>query len=171
MLKLSLYELGEEPLRRAGDVSLEREPWISTELEFAGPPSVDLTVRETGDGGVHVTGRLRATVVLSCRRCLEAVDRELDVDIDWLFEPGLEPDAEDEGVFALDDEEEDEGVLDLAPRVREELLLEVPPYPVCDQDCNGLCPVCGINLNESSCDCDTSEVDPRWGPLQDLASS
>lgn len=170
MLKLSLYELGEEPLRRTGDVSLEREPWTSTELEFARPPRVDLSLRETGDGGVHVTGRLRATVVLQCRRCLEAVDRELDLTIDWLFEPGLDEDAEGEGVFSLDDEE-DEGELDLAPRIREEFLLEVPAYPVCVEDCRGLCPVCGINLNESSCDCDTSEVDPRWGPLQDLASS
>lgn len=169
MLKLSLYELGEEPLRRAGAVPLEREPWTSTEVEFAEPPLVDLSLRTTGDGGIHVTGDIRATVVLSCRRCLEAVERELEVAVDWLFEPGLDEDAEDEGVFALDDE--DEGELDLAPKVREELLLEVPAYPLCGEDCRGLCPVCGTDLNESSCDCDTSEVDPRWGPLQDLASS
>jgi uncharacterized protein len=168
MLKLSLYELGEEPLQRVGDVPTDREPWTGTELEFAAPPTVDLVLRKTGDGGVHVTGALRATVVVDCRRCLQPVRRDLEVSVDWLFEPDLDEDAENEGIFALEDEEE--GELDLAPKIREELLLEVPAYPLCSEECQGLCPVCGTDQNEGSCECDTSEVDPRWGPLQDLAS-
>ena len=169
MVKLQLHELGREPLRRDGSMALEGEPWTDTELSFVDPPRVEVTARETGDGGIHVTGRLWGTVEVACRRCLEPVRRSLEIEVDWLFEPGLEEDAEDEGVFPLDDEED--GVLDLTPRIREEFLLEAPAYPLCSEDCQGLCPVCGTNQNESSCECDTSEVDPRWGPLEDLASS
>lgn len=146
---------------------MEGEPWTDAELTFVEPPRVELTARETGDGGIHVTGRLQGSIEVTCRRCLEPVHEALEIEVDWLFEPGL--DEEDEGVFPLEEGEERE--LDLAPRIREEFLLEAPAYPLCDPECQGLCPVCGTNLNESSCDCDTTGVDPRWGPLEDLASS
>lgn len=169
MLKLSTHELGNRPVRLKGNVPLEGEPWASTELTFVDLPHVDLSVRVTGDGGIHVTGDLSGTVEIRCRRCLEPVHETLHIQVDWLFEPDLDEDGEAKGVFVLDIERE--GELDLTPRIREEFLLEVPAYPLCEDDCSGLCPVCGINLNESSCNCDTSHVDPRWGPLQDLAST
>lgn len=147
---------------------MDQEPWASTELSFAAPPHVRLSLRETGDGGIHVTGTVDAVVELPCRRCLEEVDVELQLQVDWLFEPEVVEDAEEEGMFTLDPEE---GVLDLTPRVREEILLEAPAYPICREGCRGLCPKCGTNLNRDSCSCETSEPDPRWGPLRDLASS
>ena len=77
-----------------------------------------------------------------------------------------EDDADDEGgVYRI----EPDGIeLDLSSAVREETVLAANPYVVCDPDCQGLCPKCGTNLNEGSCDCTYDEPDPRWAVLRSL---
>jgi uncharacterized protein len=52
--------------------------------------------------------------------------------------------------------------------LRENVLLNLPLQPLCRADCRGLCPHCGVNLNESSCGCQVQEDDPRLAPLQHL---
>jgi uncharacterized protein len=75
---------------------------------------------------------------------------------------GLE-DADDESdVFVLDPGARS---LDLRPAVREEWLLAVPAFSVCREDCKGLCPKCGADLNEGPCDCPPS-TDARWDALK-----
>jgi uncharacterized protein len=58
-------------------------------------------------------------------------------------------------------------VLDLSETVREELILSVPEYVLCRDDCRGLCPGCGQDLNVRSCGCQPSK-DSRWSPLEGL---
>ena len=58
--------------------------------------------------------------------------------------------------------------LDLKEAVREELILAIDPFVVCDPECKGLCPKCGVNRNTDSCDCTTDEPDPRWDALRSL---
>jgi uncharacterized protein len=75
------------------------------------------------------------------------------------------------GSFAPEDAEEDTysgKVVDLDPIVREQILLALPGYPVCDEGCKGLCPVCGANLNERDCGCDRRVPDPRWAGLKNV---
>ena len=59
-------------------------------------------------------------------------------------------------------------VIDLDPIVREQVLLALPAYPVCNEGCKGLCPVCGANLNERECGCDRHVPDPRWAGLKNV---
>jgi uncharacterized protein len=112
-----------------------------------------------------VTGEIDVTIWLSCRRCLAKNAVDLAVPLSFLMEPGLEPGAEDEGVFPLRPEGD---AVDLTPIVREELLLAVPAFPVCREDCPGLCPRCGTDLNQAECECRLSEPDPRWDALRKL---
>jgi uncharacterized protein len=60
------------------------------------------------------------------------------------------------------------GQLDLAPMTREELILGVPDAPLCREDCPGLCPVCGVDLQTTTCSCETSVRDDRWAALDAL---
>jgi uncharacterized protein len=60
----------------------------------------------------------------------------------------------------------DELGLDLGEPIREDVVLAAPPYVVCDPECKGLCPHCGADLNETTCDCGTAEPDPRWDALR-----
>jgi uncharacterized protein len=75
------------------------------------------------------------------------------------------------GSFRSPDAEEDTysgKVIDLDPLLREQLVLALPGYPVCREDCKGLCSVCGANLNDRECGCDRRVPDPRWAGLKNV---
>ena len=63
---------------------------------------------------------------------------------------------------------DEHNILDLAEAVRQYALLAMPMKPLCRENCVGLCPTCGCNLNERSCKCPTSPVDPRWVRISEL---
>ena len=58
--------------------------------------------------------------------------------------------------------------IDVAPALREQILLAVPPSPVCDEACKGLCPTCGKDLNAADCGCEKTTIDPRWAALKSI---
>jgi uncharacterized protein len=58
--------------------------------------------------------------------------------------------------------------IDLAPALREQILLAVPPPPLCDEACKGLCPQCGKDLNQGDCGCERASIDPRWAALKSI---
>jgi uncharacterized protein len=68
------------------------------------------------------------------------------------------------GSFTIDEHH----VLDLTEAIRQYALLAVPMKPLCREDCAGLCPGCGRNLNQGGCDCPPQEADPRWAKLKNL---
>lgn len=109
--------------------------------------------------GIVVSGRLIARWHGTCRRCLGDVHGVADIDVAELYQVVItDPDA-----FPIVD-----GQLDLTEMVREDVLLELPDTPLCGDDCAGLCPVCGIDRNESSCTCDGTVRDDRWAALDQL---
>lgn len=167
MLELDLQTLGSEGVDVQGTLPREDGPWADTDLRFAEPPRVDLHARPAGERDIHVTGTLDAKLTMNCRRCLEEMNVSVQVELGLFFDPTVEKEGEEEQVYALEAEAHS---LDLAEPLREQLLLEVPPYPLCGEDCEGLCPKCGTNLNVDSCDCTLEEPDPRWDALRELQS-
>jgi uncharacterized metal-binding protein YceD (DUF177 family) len=164
-LTIDLARLAEGPLERTARLAPESVSGTGSALRFAEAPTVSFTAQANLAGAVQVHGTVEVPIRLSCRRCLAESVRRFEIPLDFLLEPELEPGSEDEGVFPLP-----RGVdrVDIGPIVREELLLTVPEYPLCGNDCRGLCPRCGINLNTAECDCAVSEVDPRWEALRKL---
>jgi uncharacterized protein len=77
-------------------------------------------------------------------------------------------DIDDPDVFVLDPKDPE---LDLRPALREEWLLAAPTFALCREDCKGLCPRCGADLNDGPHDCAQPEVDPRWEALTKLDRS
>ncbi|HEX2043624.1 MAG TPA: DUF177 domain-containing protein [Acidimicrobiales bacterium] len=109
--------------------------------------------------GVLASGDTRARWVGDCRRCLGPVGGELRVEFRELFE--AEP-REGESYPLRNDR------LDLAPLAREVLLLDLPLAPLCADECRGLCPTCGADLNRGDCECVAELGDPRWAALDVL---
>lgn len=165
MLEIDLQSLGQEPKEWRVEVPEGEGPWADTDLRLDAPAVVELAAALTGDRGVHVRGTIRAPLVLTCRRCLEDFREDLTVALDLLYDPGVEKEGEKEQVYRLEAEAAE---LDLGPALREQLLLAVPPYPLCREDCQGLCPKCGIDRNEESCDCTLRAPDSRWDKLRQL---
>ena len=100
------------------------------------------------------------------RRCLEPVSVAVDEELDLVFASGDESEvSEEDGVRPLPD---GIGELDLGEAIREEMILSQSPLALCKPDCKGLCPRCGVNLNEDRCECSNEELDPRWDALRAL---
>jgi uncharacterized protein len=92
---------------------------------------------------------------------------EVDDDVTLLYEPLAEEDTDelDGEVYPLPARGD---ALDLGPALREQLILLVPDFVVCSQACRGLCPTCGANLNETSCDCVPEAEEGPWSVLKKL---
>jgi uncharacterized protein len=117
--------------------------------------------------GVLVSGTARAALTGECARCLNRVDREIDVDVQELFAypnrgtvNGADADADEVEVVKGD-------LVDLEGAVRDAVVLALPQAPLCRDDCPGLCPQCGAHLVD-----DPGHVhetsDPRWAALAGL---
>ena len=170
MLTIDLARLErEERLQVDAAVPPDAPLWEGAEFELAEPLRVKATVSLAGSGEVVARGRIQGTVRQECRRCLEEVLTELDEELTLVFSPRdeLGTSEDDPGIRII---ELDAAEIDLGAAVREELILDVDPYVVCDPECQGLCPVCGIDLNEEECDCTFQEPDPRWDALRALKS-
>jgi len=167
MLRLDLAQLA-----RAGSAQLETSVpagdslWEDSEVAFAGPVEVHLRAAYAGSGEVVVRGWLGADLRQECRRCLEPVAGRLETEVTMTFIPGDVAGTEEDDEVRLFDP--GQGEIDLREPVREEVILAIDPYVVCSPECKGLCPQCGTNLNEGSCDCTWKEPDPRWDVLRNL---
>lgn len=124
----------------------------------ADPVDVELRLESLTDG-IVVNGRVSAPWHGICRRCAGPAEGRVDGDVHELYQEVVtDPDA-----FPLEGDQ-----LDLEPMVREVLLLDAPATPLCRDDCAGLCPQCGADLNTGSCDCAPVAADPRWSALDQL---
>ena len=140
--------------------------------EYAVADSVALALRVRRDGEkCRISGRVRTTLELSCCRCLERFEMPGDMTVDLLYLPASANRGAEEGEIA----EEDLSIafyrdyqIDLQQLVHEQCLLALPMKPLCRDACRGLCPVCGNNLNERVCNCDTAWRDPRLAALEKL---
>jgi uncharacterized protein len=140
----------------AGVLPCERLSRGIQSFQLEGGISYDLTLTNTG-GGVLLTGHARAKGLTECTRCLEDATFEVDGEVEGYFI--LNPDQQD---VELSDEEFTavgvDGMVDLAVFIRAAVILELPLILLCKEDCAGLCPTCGANLNENPCACHPSVI-------------
>lgn len=120
---------------------------------------------------IRVQGNFATRIDINCARCLDPVTRDLNKDFDLLYRP-LGVDAGRDEISVTQAEADigyyaGEGVL-LEDILREQILLAVPIRTVCRDDCKGLCPQCGQNLNQGACQCSPPVGDTRWQALKEL---
>lgn len=130
------------------------------------PVHVQVTATKTNANLYRVKGKQEAQAKFVCSRCLQAFSMPLVSDWEAQFTEEAEMAHEIDGqeVQLLEP-----GELDLTPFVRESLLLQIPYAPICREDCQGLCPVCGVDRNHTACQCEQKAIDPRLAKLQDFA--
>jgi uncharacterized protein len=121
--------------------------------------AADLVLESLSGPAVVVAGTVEAPWAGACVRCLGPARGNLRLTLRELYEPGS--DAEETYPLVGDQ-------IDLEPMVRDAVLLELPLAPLCADDCQGLCPVCGVNRNQTSCTCVAEARDPRWSALDEL---
>lgn len=138
----------------------EAVPGLALELVRVDEPvAFDLSVTAL-EGGALVEGMLEGRYVTVCRTCLGEDTNGFAFRAAELYQhPGRAPEER----YVIVDE-----TIDLDPLVRDNVLLELPLNPKCSDECAGLCPECGANLNDGPCGCPERVADLRWAPLQDL---
>lgn len=125
--------------------------------------STKVTVYRSGRD-YDVNGSIRTSLELSCDRCLGSYILDINENIHVLYGSNEEAEKEENYVFISPKDTE----LDLLPYVRDTIRLLIPYKKLCSEDCKGLCPQCGANLNHESCSCNTKRIDPRWDTLKEL---
>jgi len=185
-MRVNIDEIKDQGVERAWDLTRdELDEAVRGDragYRATGPAHVTARLEKTGRR-VRLLGRTRADLTVPCGRCLVPVTLQAPVDFELNLLPAEEGEAgspgdrrergdgQSEGSFTADDVDEETyrgKVIDLDPLVREQVALALPAYPVCREDCKGLCPVCGQNLNEKDCGCERHVPDPRWAGLEKL---
>jgi uncharacterized protein len=150
-------------------VALDHLP-IAEDVEPAGPVSGSVRLSRTSRS-ILARGRFQAALVETCSRCLGPAAVPVDVEIDEEALPSIDIDtglpvdmSAEPDALRIDEHHE----LDLAESLREAISLAEPIAPVCRQDCRGLCPECGSDLNADPAHAHPAEVDPRLAVLAGL---
>jgi uncharacterized protein len=185
-MRVNIDEIKESGLDRSWDVTqAQLDEMVAGDragYRARGPAHVEARLEKLGRR-VRVEGEATAELAGACKRCLAPLSVDVPVEFDLTLVPADDRDEDDApeleghdngpkgGSFSANDAEEETysgKVIDLDPIVREQILLELPEYPVCDEQCKGLCPVCGANLNDRECGCDRHVPDPRWAGLKNV---
>jgi len=119
----------------------------------------------------RLVGHVKTTLELPCSRCLEPFVLPVDGAFDLRYHPQAQNIGEGESEVHDDDlstafYQHDE--IDLEQLIKEQIQLSLPMKPLCSEDCNGLCPICGTNLNRETCGCNRTWEDPRLAALKSL---
>lgn len=129
----------------------------------------DLTLRlrlESVSEGVLVSGTVSGPIRGECGRCLRPINETIEVSIQELYayeHSVTDETADEEEVGRLQDD-----LIDLEPALRDAVVLALPGNPLCRVDCPGLCPDCGVPLDELPDDHSHDQADPRWAALSKL---
>ena len=135
-------------------------------VSFPSPMKVTGEITNTA-GYMRMTLNMSVDYSATCARCLTPVSGEFSLDLEKTVAPkdllgDLYEDRPDDYAII------ENGFLDMDEQLLEQLEMEFPIRFLCKDDCRGLCPKCGKNLNEGECGCNTKEVDPRLAPLAKL---
>jgi uncharacterized protein len=152
----------------------EGEPALEgQESRLVGETSLNARATREGEK-VRLVGSLSATVRIECDRCLTPIIVPIDQSFDLLYVPPLGAGAQEE--HELGDKDLSVAfyhnqTIDCDDLVREQVELTLPMARLCGDDCRGLCPQCGANLNEGQCACTTDQGDGRWAALKAFKKS
>lgn len=162
MLQVDLRALVRGPIETAGSLAVDDPLLADLGFMLADPVRVTGRLSMTGPGRYYWAAEVKTRITGTCRRCLEPVAIRVASPVSILFTEDEASDDPSSWVIPAH-----ATALDLRDSVREELILAVPEYVLCREDCRGICPHCGQELNLGSCTCRTAS-DPRWGTLEAL---
>ncbi len=166
MLSFDLRALEAKAVQVAGRLSARDHVWDEQDARPADAVHVTGRLSTAGSGRFYFSGHLSGRIDTQCRRCLGPAALDVNEDLHLLFAEEGVPEADEPDVYPIPARV---NTLDLRPAIREQWVLAAPAFALCREDCKGLCPRCGADLNAGVCSCDAT-ADPRWKALRSLSS-
>ena len=163
MLSFDIRSLESHAAHVSGSLAPDDPIWEEGDVRPADPIKVEGRLSQAGASRFYFSGRIHGKTEMPCRRCLKDVEVTVAEDAHFIFSSEGEDAADDPDVYPFDPLAP---TLDLRPAVRETWLLAVPGFALCREDCKGLCPNCGIDWNEGTCECVPATTESRWEALR-----
>ncbi|BBE30945.1 hypothetical protein OSSY52_10860 [Tepiditoga spiralis] len=160
----------EKTFKNSIEITWDKIKLLSEDAKFLSPIKVEFNLKKLKNG-IEVYGTVDTELELSCSRCLEKFNHKINGQFEafYIKKEHMELNEKEE----LSDLENtiyyENSEIDLTERVIEAIILAVPDIPLCKNDCKGLCPICGENLNEHpDHNCEVEDIDPRFEKLKQL---
>jgi uncharacterized protein len=175
MLTLKLDEIPEEGLdlrwdEEVSSLSAYLKGLSNIDFDFETPLQSEAKIKRAGRS-VLITGKVQTTLRLQCVRCLKELSYPLSTTFELTLHPLKEAPSEEETELGSEEMESsffEGGEIHLSEIACEQIFLEIPYQPLCQRECKGLCPVCGNDLNLSSCGCVKEEWTSGFSALKNL---
>jgi len=166
MLSFDRSSLETKAARVDGKLASDDPVWLAEDPRPIDGVTVTGRLSSAGEDKFYFSGRMSGEVNEECRRCLGPTRASVDEELHLLFADATDEESDDSDVYIL---EPRATTVDLRPALREQWLLAAPGFALCREDCKGLCPRCGADLNAGPCDCEPA-IDPRWAALKGKAT-
>ncbi|MBV4418046.1 DUF177 domain-containing protein [Clostridium tyrobutyricum] len=165
-MKMDISDLlNKEIFTKKLDIVLKEDSFYDGK-EYSGilTPIMLLANLEKTDHMITLNGKVSGVLELTCSRCLKKFAHAINININERFTDKKIVDC-DEDIFFIND-----GYIDITQIIENNIILALPIKRLCKENCKGLCPKCGTNLNDSTCNCKENDIDPRWEKLKDMFS-
>lgn len=144
------------------EIMIDGDSLFGGEYQLTRPLSVTGRVYNNGQS-LTLEANVTGEIITQCARCLDDVKVDIDFDIRELMSRREDVSDDNDDMILFDGYE-----VDLGEIVADNFVMDVSGKYLCSEDCRGLCPKCGKNLNDGECDCDNEYIDPRWQALADI---
>jgi uncharacterized protein len=162
MLSFDRSSLETKAARVDGKLASDDKVWLGGDPRPIDGLIVTGRLSSAGEDKFYFSGRMSGEVEEECRRCLTPTRAKVDEELHLLFADANDEESDESDVYML---EPRATTVDLRPALREQWLLAAPGFALCREDCKGLCPRCGADLNQGPCNCEPA-IDPRWAALK-----
>ena len=148
------------------DIEMQRFTSKMGDYQIADKQPLNINLHNIGKRRFTLSTDINLELLIPCDRCLKEVKCKMnievnkDIDMNESENDGAE---DDKDLFFIDENE-----LDIEKLVYNEVLINLPMKILCSENCKGICNRCGANLNSQTCDCDTTELDPRMSKIRDI---
>ncbi len=146
----------------SGDAGFNNAEFLGEDYRFDEPLKITGRIYNNGQS-LTLEADVTGNMVTECARCLDEIRVDVGFSVNELLSQRKENDAESEDIILFDGYE-----IELDEIIADHFLMNISGRYLCSEDCKGLCPTCGKNLNEGDCDCDNDYIDPRWQALADI---
>ena len=168
-MQINVSQLLKTPVGTMRDYDLSE----TLDASSGGHPVQGRVILTRTNRGILLKGTIYTETGVTCSRCLNLFACPLALSIEEEYFPTTDvisgtPVAipDEPGCFTIDEHH----IIDLTEAILQYALMAVPMKPLCREDCAGLCPVCGRDLNLGNCNCPPQEMDARWSRLRECLS-
>lgn len=158
-----LLSVQDKEIEVPADIEMQRFVSRMCDYEIIGKEPLRIRLHNTGRRRFTLETTVDITLLMQCGRCLTDVKQNLHFDVKKEIDMNeSDEDKKDELFFISEDK------LDIEQFIYNEILVNLPMKVLCSENCKGICNRCGANLNSQTCNCDTTELDPRMSKIRDI---